>query len=209
MAEKLAPLSGVVFLVISLIGALLLYPADAPDFVDRPEEIASFYGEHGSDLLPPGVSYLLGGFFLLWFVGTLRAHLSLAEGGAGRLASIAFGGGVADTSLLWAAAATDLVAALRVDENGEIDPEVATVYWDLGTILFGVAAPVGMAVLLGASAVAAFRFGALPIWLGGLGALIAVGCLIPPIAFIVIIVSFFWVAVTGIVLAFTKPAQPA
>lgn len=209
MAEKLAPLSGVVFLVISLIGALLLYPADAPDFVDRPEEIASFYGEHGSDLLPPGVSYLLGGFFLLWFVGTLRAHLSLAEGGAGRLASIAFGGGVAATSLLWAAAATDLVAALRVDENGEIDPEVATVYWDLGTILFGVAAPVGMAVLLGASAVAAFRFGALPIWLGGLGALIAVGCLIPPIAFIVIIVSFFWVAVTGIVLAFTKPAQPA
>jgi len=55
-------------------------------------------------------------------------------------------------------------------------------------------------LLLGASAIAAFRFGALPTWLGGLGALIALACLVPPISFFVIIISFFWVAVTGVVL---------
>lgn len=205
MSEKLAPLSGVVFFVLGLLGALVLYPGDAPDFVDEPAKIAAFYTENGTDLLPSGLAYLLGGFFLMWFVGTLRAHLSLAEGGTGRLASIAFGGGVAATTLLWASASVEIVAALRVEENDAIDPGVASVYSDLSSILFGAAAPVGMAVLLGASAVAAFRFGALPKWLGGLGAVIAIGCLIPPISYFVIIVSFLWVAITGIVL-YTKPA---
>jgi len=210
MSEKLAPLSGVVFLVLGLLGAVVLYPGDAPDFVDEPAQIATFYKENGTDLLPSAICYLLGGFFLMWFVGTLRSHLSLAEGGTGRVASIAFGGGVAATSLLLASASTDLVAALRVEENDAIDPQVATVYWDLGSILFGAAAPIGMAVLLGASALAAFRFGALPKWLGGLGALIALGCLIPPISYFVIIVSFFWVGITGIVLyATSRQTQPA
>jgi len=208
MAERLAPLSGVVFLVLGLLGALVLYPSDAPDFVDEPEAIASFYTDKGTDLLPSGLCYLLGGVFLIWFVGTLRSHLSLAEGGTGRLASIAFGGGIAATALLWASAATEVVAALRVEENGSIDPAAATVYSDLSSILFGAAAPMGMAVLLGASALAAFRFGALPKWLGGLAAVIAVGCLIPFISYFVIIISFFWVGVTGVVL-YLKTAQPA
>lgn len=199
-AGRLAPLSGVVFLALGLLAALVLYPGDSPDFVDEPATIVAFYEENGTDLLAPGVCYLLSGVFLLWFVGTLRARVSLAEGGAGRVAGIAFGGGVAAAVLLWASASIDMLAALRVDEQDAIDPRLATAYWDLSTILFGLAAPYAMAVLLGASAIAAFRFGALPTWLGGLGALIALGCLVPPISFFVIIVSFFWVGVTGVVL---------
>lgn len=198
--ERFAPLSGVVFWVLGMLGALVLYPSDAPDFVDEPAKIATFYMENGTDLLAPGVCYLVAGVFLMWFVGTLRAHISHAEGGVGPIAGIAFGGGVAAVVLLWASASPDMVAALRVDENKEIDPVLATAYWDLGSILFGLAAPYAMAVLLGASAIAAFRFGALPKWLGGLGGLIALACLIPPISFFVIIVSFVWVAVTGVVL---------
>ena len=199
-AGRLAPLSGVAFLALGLLGAVVLYPGDAPDFVDEPAKIAAFYEKNGTDLLGSGVCYLLGGVFLMWFVGTLRAHLSHAEGGSGPVAGIAFGGGVAAVVLLWASASIEAVAVLRVDENDAIDPQLAAAYWDLNSILFGLAAPYAMAVLLGASAIAAFRFGALPTWLGGLGALIALACLVPPIAFFVIIISFFWVAVTGVVL---------
>jgi len=139
--ERFAPLSGVVFWVLGMLGALVLYPSDAPDFVDEPAKIATFYMENGTDLLAPGVCYLVAGVFLMWFVGTLRAHISHAEGGVGRIAGIAFGGGVAAVVLLWASASPDMVAALRVDENKEIDPVLATAYWDLGSILFGLAAP--------------------------------------------------------------------
>lgn len=199
-AGRFAPLSGVAFVVLGLLGAVVLYPSDAPDFVDDPEKIAAFYEENGTDLLGPGVLYLLSGLLLLWFVGTLRARLSEAEGGTGRVAGIAFAGGVAAVVLMWASAAVEMVAALRVDEQDRIDPQLAAAYWDLSSVFFGLAAPYGMAALLGASAIAAFRFGALPVWLGALGALIAVGCLIPPISFYVIIVSFFWVGATGVVL---------
>ena len=208
--ERIAPLSGVVFLVLALLGALVLYPGDAPDFVDEPAKIAEFYTENDGDILSASVSYMLSGFFLLWFVGALRSHLRSAEGGTGRIAGTAFGGGVAAATLLWAAAAAEAVAALRVDENDAIDPQMAAVYSDLSAILFGAAAPLGMAVLLAASAVAGFRFGALPAWLAGIAAVLALGCLIPPISFIVIIVSFFWVGATGIVLYLSaKPPAPA
>lgn len=199
-AQRFAPLSGVVFFVLALISALVLYPSGAPDFAGDPAEIAAFYTENESDLLPAGIVYLVSGVFLMWFVGTLRTHLREAEGGTGRIAGIAFGGGVAAATLLWAGSAIDMLGALRVGEQDAIDPQVATVYWDLSTGLFGLAAPYGMAVLLGASAVAALRFGALPSWLAWTAVLIAVACVVAPIAFAAIIVSFLWVAITGVVL---------
>lgn len=221
-AERFAPLTGVAVLVLALVGALVLYPSDAPEFMDEPAAIASFYTENGTDVLPALVCYLLASTLLVWFAGSLRSHLRLAEGGTGRLATIAFGGGVAAATLLLASASVESAAALRVDEQGAIDVPTATVYSDLSALLFGLAAPYGMAVLLGASALAAFRFRALPVWLGALGALVAIVCLIPPISFVGIIISFFWVGATGVVLfmgagagaaaapprAGAEPAQP-
>ena len=56
-----------------------------------------------------------------------------------------------------ASGAADTVAALRVPERDAIDPAVATVLWDLNTILFGLAAPVAFAVLVLAVAIAVPR----------------------------------------------------
>jgi hypothetical protein len=87
---------------------------------------------------------------------------------------------------------------------------MAAVYSDLSSILFGAAAPFGMAVLLAASAVAGFRFRALPAWLAAIAAILALGCVIPLISFMVIIMSFFWVGATGVVLYLAaRPAAPA
>jgi hypothetical protein len=210
-ADRVAPLSGVVFLVVALLGALVLYPSDAPDFVDDPAKIAAFYNENDGDILMATVAYMLSSFFLLWFVGTLRSHIRSGEGASGRLAGIAFGGGVTAATLLLAAAGTEAVAALRVDEQDAIDPQMAAVYSDLSSILFGAAAPFGMAVLLAASAVAGFRFRVLPAWLAGIAAVLALGCIIPPISFMVLIVSFFWIGATGVVLYVSAkpPAPPA
>jgi len=130
-----------------------------------------------------------------------------AEGGDGRIAGTAFGGAIAGSALLLAAAAIEAVAALRVGEQNEIDPQVATVMWDLQSILFGLAAPMAFAVLVLATAVLALRKGLLPSWHGAIIVVLGIAMLIPPINYIAIIAFQFWVLLTGMML-YLHP-QPA
>ena len=197
--ERLAPLTGVAFLLL-LVAGLLVGGTDTPDFVGPPEEIAQYYEEDEGKILAGGVLTNLAAFAFLWFLGSLRSALARAEGGNGRLSAVAFAGGVAGATLLIASNAVMMLAALRVQEQDRIDPQVATVYYDLNTAFFGMAAPTAFAVLMAATALVAIRTGALPVALGWLAALMALGFLIAPIAWIVMLALVIWVAITGIVL---------
>ena len=198
--ERFAPATGLVFLVLGGIGNVALFPSGAPDFVDEPAKIAAFYEKEQSAILTTDLLNLISAPFLLWFIGSLRSVLRRAEGAEGRVSGIAFAGGTAGVALLMAAAAVDSVAALRVEEQGEIDTVLATALWDISNILFGAAAMMGLAVLLVATAVVALRHDALPKWLGALSLLIGIGLAVPPIAFFVFFAFLVWVLVTSIVL---------
>ena len=188
----------VAFIVLALAGRLA-YPAE-PEFVAKPREIASFYADNVDALLVSNTVYLLAVAFLLWFAGSLCATLRRLEGGEGRVAAVAFGGAIAGVALMTAGGAADVVAALRADENGAIDPQIAAVMWDLNMALFGLAAPIAFGVLVLAVATLALRGVALPRWHGAVSIPLGIALLVPPISYIAVIVFLFWVPATGIAL---------
>lgn len=210
--ERLAPLTGVVFIVLGLVANLVIYPGSAPDFVDEPAKIVAFYEDDPSAIMATGMLNLIGSFFLLWFLGSLRSVLRRAETAEGRVSAIAFAGGTAGVALLLAAASVDLVAALRVDEQDQIDPAVATALWDISLILFGAAATMAFAVLLVATGVVILRTRTLPVWLGWVSLVIGIGLAIPPISFFVFFGFLAWVLITSVVLYLaaekTQPIAP-
>ncbi len=204
--------AGLGVLALSLLGTAAT-PSE-PGFVADAGSIATFYKENVDGVLASQTLYFVATLFLLWFVGALYALLRRAEGPDGHTAVVALAGGVAGSAMLLAAGAANAVGALRADERGEIAPDVATVLWDLSAVLFGLAAPMGMAVLVLAVAVAALRNGALPRWFGVLSVPLGLALAIPPINHVAIIAFFFWVGIVGVVAltqgdprAVTSPAR--
>src|SRR5947208_2847123 len=93
--ERLAALTGVAFVVTVLVSAFLV-PQQLK--VDDPiSKIGSHFGNHRTGLLLAAWIGGLASLFVLWFVGTVSAYLR--RHGAGRMAAIALGGGVAATGI--------------------------------------------------------------------------------------------------------------
>ena len=189
--ERLAPLTGVVYVVLLLVGFIVM--GRGPDWLGPADEIVDHYTDDSTGVW--GGSYLgmLAVFFFLWFVGSLRSFLRPAEGGTGRLSAVAFGGGVAAGALYLASFTMSLTAAFRADEPGGIGEQAATTLFDLGNVLFWVAVPMALAVLLAATAFVGFRTAVLPAWLAWITAVIAVGLLALWVAWIVHFVFLAWV----------------
>ncbi|MDP8968020.1 MAG: hypothetical protein M3N04_05415 [Actinomycetota bacterium] len=196
--RSLAMLSGAGVCLLGL-AATLAYPA-APEFVDEPGKIAAFYGDGSGAVLGANLMYLLGGAVMIVFAAALRSILARAEAGDGVLSAMAFGGIVAGAVAALAGTALDSAAALRVDEQGSIAPEIAAVLADGHNVLFGVAAPMAFGVAVLATAALALRTSVLPTWLAGLSAVLGIALLVPHISFIAAIVFTFWCLVTGLVI---------
>lgn len=204
--RPLAALFGVGFFALGIVGTLAT--PSAPGFVDEPAQIVKYYTDNGGSLLAANTMYLLAGAVLLAFAGALYGASRRAEGGDGRIARMGFGGAVAGAGMVLASASTDSVAALRVEEQDKVDPQVATVLWDLSSILYGLAAPMAFAVLVLATATLALRNVLLPKWFGAISIVLGVALLIPPISFIAVIVFNFWVLLTSLML-FLRPEPGA
>jgi hypothetical protein len=202
--ERLAPLTGVAFVVLVVVGGLV--QGDSPDFLDDSETIASYYTDDSGQIMASSYLTMLAIPFLIWFVGTLRSRLRAVEV-EGRLAGIAFAGGIAGATLLLASAITNAAAALRADEDAGIDPATATTLFDLSGALFGFSG-LAFAALVGASAVVALRFGGpLPRWLAWVSLALLIG-LLTPYAWIFVLLTGIWILVVAVLL-YTRPPSPA
>lgn len=194
--ERYAPLSGVVFAVLAVaaLGAWgdVIEPGEAAGvrsdaFVADPQK-----GLAGAQLLG------LAAFALVWFGASLRRVIGVAHD---RLAALAYGGTVTSAALLLAGAATHGALALRADELGALDAEAAAVVGDVGTLLVGSAAPIGMALVTAATALAALRTGAvLPAWAAWVSVVLSVALVAMPINYVAVLGFFVWAAALGIVL---------
>jgi len=206
--ERLAPLTGVVFTVLAVAGNAL--QGSSPDFLDEPQKIVDFYVD-SSDTIGLGMNLAAVSLvFLVWFFASLRRTLLAAEGGDGRLASIAFGGGLVATALLMASFALNGLGGLRAGEDDTIGAEVAVVLYDGSSILAGLGATMAMVVVLVATAIAVFRFRPLPSWLGWVSVLLAVIGLFGPISWVLLLLFPLWVLVTSILLYQRQaPLSPA
>ena len=196
--ERFAPLAGVVFYVLVLLGVAT--QPDEPEFVDEPAKLVEYYRGEDDGILVSNSLFLLSVPFLLWFVGSLRHALRSVEGSEGRIAGVALAAGAAGSARMLAGASADIVGALRVQERDAIDPAVATVLNDLANVLFGLAAPMAFAALVFATALLGFRRGAVPVWLAVVSVILGIALLIPPINWASMIIFVFWVPVVAVLL---------
>jgi hypothetical protein len=197
--ERLAPLAGVAYAicVVVAMGAWsdIIEPGQVAAekvklYVDDPDEVLL-----GSQL------FGLAAFLLLWFGGALRSAIRAVEGDDDRLATTAFGGSVAAAACLLVGAVTNVALALRAEDIGDLEPEVGAAVGDVASVLVAGAAPIGMAVIVGATALMALRARAiLPTWLAWISVPLAIGLVIMPINWALMIVFNVWAAVVGILL---------
>lgn len=211
--ERIATLTGAGFTAFYFIGFGLIGEVSETS-TPSPTEIADLFAANPTRTLVGAYLSLLSLVFLLWFVGSLRSSLRLAESGSGRLSAIAFGGGVSVTAVLAVGFALVGGAAFRADSVEGLNPETGLVFYDVYRAMVGMAAPVGFAVLIGATAVVGFRTKKLPGWLSWLSVIIAFG-LMTPAGFFFVFFALAWVFMTSIWLFVAarpstdhKPAPP-
>lgn len=191
---RLAPLSGVVFVVLLVTAALVIGNFD---FMPPAGEVADFYQNDSTRIMTGAYLGLLATVFLLWFSGSIYSSLHRGESGSGRLAVSAFGGGVFASGLIALGFVATIAGAERAMLRGPIDPDAAAALFDLASLSASGAA-FGFAAMLGAFAIAGSWPG-FPRWLTWASGVIAVG-LLSPVNYIVLSLVVLWVPVVGIIL---------
>ena len=169
--ERLGAATGAVSILLFIIG-FGIFPTP-PDLDAPATEIQTYYADHQSGIQAALVLLTGALFFFIWFLGSLRSALRVAEGGTGRVSSIAFAGGVVSASALFALITLIAGAAFHPDES---TPEVTRAINDLAVVS---AAPglAGLTALFAASAKVAFRhaaFSSAIAWLLAIAAIIQV-----------------------------------
>jgi hypothetical protein len=162
--------SGIVFLVLFVVGFVGFVVPSSPNADASGQEWASFFTDHQNRIQFGILLVGIGLFFFIWFLGSLRSAIAAAEGGTGRLATIAFGGGLVTAAFFLIAITATATADYRPQE---VDPNLTRALNDVAFVV-GAPAAAGVTALFAATAIAGYRFGALPTQAAGLSALAAV-----------------------------------
>jgi hypothetical protein len=207
--HRLAPLTGVVAVILWAIGVAVLEGADSPDTDARAVEALAYFKNHDDAILAGTFVFMLGGIFFLWFAACLRAALYRVEGSLGTLAATAYAGGIATGTCALLLPSSQAIGALN---NDNLTPGAAQTLLMLNDMFF-YAAELAAAVLLIATAIVILRTRTwLPVWLGWITLLIAVVLLIPPIGWAALIFGVtLWTILVGLLLyvkAVPKPGPP-
>jgi hypothetical protein len=200
--ERLAPLSGVVFVLLIVIGAIV--GGETPDTKDSQQSIVQFWTENDAARILSDAIGAWAVVFFMWFAATLRSVLRAAETGPARLASLSLAGATI--------AATGLLCVLSIDfataeSAGDVPGEVTHTLTVLNNNFFFPMAA-GYGIFLLAAGVLAVRTGVLPAWLGWAAIVIGVLCL-TPVGFFAILVGLVWTLAASVVLYQRASRQPA
>ena len=172
---RMGALGGIVS-VLALFVGFGLAAAGAPGFDESAQAWSGFIADHATRI-QIGVTIVGAGvFFFIWFLGSLRSAIAEAEGGTGRLASIAFGGGLVASAILLVTLTGGAAAAYRPES---IDPSITRALNDFGAVTAAPAAA-ALTALLAATAIAGYRHRFVPAWVAGFSAL---GAITQPRAF--------------------------
>jgi hypothetical protein len=194
--ERLAPLTGVLFVVLVLV-AFIPLGGDTPDVHASAQKVQAFYSKHDTREALAAYVLALSVPFLVFFSSILYRNVR-AAGGQGRLAAAAFGGGLLSATGFAVAAAIHFALADAGHKISTLGTTQTLNVLDNDCFIPFVA---GLGILLFASGVATLRYGGrLPRWLGWAGAIIGVAIFIPFVGFPAFALSGIWVIVASIVL---------
>lgn len=163
--EPLAPLAGIVAVILLVIATIVIDGANAPENKSPAEEYVAYFRGEQDAILWSSLAFGFGVLFFLWFAGSLRARLAEREGPAHRLSSLSLAGALGMALMLMAAIAPSVSGAILADEEAPLSGEVAqALYWAGDG--FWVFSLFMCGLFLVATAAAALRTGLLPKWLG-------------------------------------------
>src|SRR6266566_4583145 len=173
---------------------------------DKGPEILTHYRQHSDGILAAGLLWAIGTVLFIWFLGSLRSRYLAAEGGAGRLTALAYGGGLVAAAIAMLIPVADEVGALN---KNDLDASGAAVLHHFSDGFF-VAAEYTLPVFFFAGAILALRYAALPKWLGWFSVLIGIVLLIGPIGWAAFIFATpIWILIVSVWLFMrTPPVAP-
>lgn len=166
--------------------------------------MAAWYADDAkrAQLLTSWYLVALGAVFSLWFLGELRAVIRAAEGGEGRLATTAFGGGIVSVTLfVLGSALLGPVAAAMTRPGLRYAPAVdghLTIVLSGAAFLVLASAGILASVLLAAVAVATWRTRVFPRWFGVASAIGAVLLLGSGFGLVTVLLVPAWTSVASV-----------
>jgi hypothetical protein len=199
--ERWAPIAGIAFVVLMVVGSMLISDVPAPD---APAQAIADYladGANHTRNIIGAYLWVLGALAFLWFLVRLRNDIRRAEDATGSLSTLVFGAGVAFAAV-WMVSAGVYAAvsyAIELRDAPISDPDLVRVLPATGRLLLlhggGFA---GLLVVL-ATSIATFRTGVFPRWLGWLGIAAAI-VLLFDVVYLNIFPFWTWVLIASIVM---------
>ncbi len=201
--EWLAPLTGVAFVAVVIIGFAV--GGEPPD-VDSPvREIVDHYVDNKDSVMAGALLEGIAAALFIFFAGYLRKVLSDAEGSTGTLATVALVG----AGVLAVGAAIDSTISFALAETAdEIEPtavQALQALWDNDFMPLAL----GSGVFFLASGLSIALHGPLPKWLGWIAILLGVVSL-TPVGFFAFAAGAIWILIVSVMLTLrARPASPA
>lgn len=178
--HRYAPLSGVAFVVLFVVGSAL-WALEQPAIGADPGEIVDFYRDTSTRILIGGSLSLVSIALLAWFGSILRDALTEAESDhATGLPLTAFGGILLVCAVGLGAETINMVGAVRAEDDGGLGLGAAQTYLDVSSALGYWAAGAALAVVAASTALVAIRTGRIvPRWLAWATLVLAVALMTP------------------------------
>jgi hypothetical protein len=194
--ERFAPLSGIVAVALWIIGTIVIESTDLSD-KEKPDEILAVFKDDPNTIIAGGLLFAFGVLFFIWFLGSLRAALYTAEGGVGRLSSIAYGSGMLAALSLIFQVAPDVTAGF---DHDDLSPDAAQALHAVGEAAFGGTQMTLIAMTLAVGLVI-LRTRVLWTWLGWVSLALALLIAIIPIGWAGVVFVFpLWTIATSLAL---------
>jgi hypothetical protein len=198
---RYAPLSGLLAVVL-VVASIVVTGFDDVGTDASTQEVIDFWSDNDGQQIAGAAIGALSLVPFLWFLGSLRSALRVAEGETGRLSAIAFAGGI----VLVSGAAVDSSLQFAVAESvGDVPAGVTQTL----SVLYGnffLVFPVGIGTLLLATSVASLRHRVLPAWLGWVAFVLGIVSL-TPVGFFAFLIVLLWIAVVSVVL-YQQQSEP-
>ncbi len=201
--ERLSALTGVLAAALWFGGFLVVQGfSNPPSDKATDAQVLTWVQDKTNYILSGSWMFMIGCICFAWFAGALRSRLAAAEGGAGTLSTIAFGG-----ALVGAVGAMGIPAgdfAIAINKN-DVSASSAGALHHVGAVFFAFSElfPV---LLLVATGILALRARVVPRWWGVVGIVLAVVLLVGPVGWLGVIIGMpVWTLVTSLILA-VRPA---
>lgn len=197
--DRWMPLTGVVAVALWIIGVFVIESASPGDDASA-DEILAYFDDDAASIFVGVFLFSLGTAFFVWFLGSLRAAFLNAEGPPGRLTAVAFAGGVGKAVFDMGVMGGMAAGAIAADEADSLAPEAAQTLFFVDDAFFIGAEFMAFVFMAAAGALILIRR-ALPVWLGWLALVLALGLLVVPIGWAFLLFGVpLWVLLASVVL---------